>query len=141
MIHRESVGEQTVIRFNHVEIAVARKFCVHAVTGLARFAVADPVRQHDEKFRSIQRLTSTKKFTGKFRSNKLRAAAGRSVHDQNCIGRFALRIFLRFAERPVVDAQLRQRFARLKFKIRNRVIAFSRWGIIASRRDTRSQAR
>ena len=114
VIHSEAFGEQTILRLDHVEITVARKFCVHSVARLARFAVADPVRQHDEKFRRIERLTFAEQFTGKFRANKLRAAAGRPVHDQHGVRRFALRIFLRFPQRPVMKTQLRQRFARMQ---------------------------
>ena len=95
VIYAKAFGEQSVIRLHHVEVAVAREFCVHAVARLARFAVADPVRQHDEKFRRVERLIFSKQLTGKFRTNKLRAAAGGPVHDQNGICRFALRVFLR----------------------------------------------
>ena len=83
VIHSEAFSEQSVLRVDHVEITVAREFGVHAVAGLARFAVTDAVRQHDEKFRRIERLIFSKQLTGKFRANKLRAAAGRPVHDQN----------------------------------------------------------
>ena len=103
MIYAEAFGEQSVIRLDHVEVTVAREFCVHAVARLARFAVANPVRQHDEKFRRVERLIFSKQLTGKFRANKLRAAAGCPVHDQNGICRFALRIFLRFSQCPIMD--------------------------------------
>ena len=141
VIHAEAFGEQSVIRLDHVEITVAREFRVHAVARFARFAVANPVRQHDEKFRRVERLIFSKQLAGKFRANKLRAAAGCPVHDQNGIGRFALRIFLRFSQRPIMDAQLRQCFAGLKFEIANREIAFGRRGIICGGRDTRGQNR
>ena len=69
------------------------------------------VRQHDEKFRRIERLIFSKQLAGKLRTDKLRTAAGCPVHDENCIRRFALRIFLRFSQRPVMQTQLRQCFA------------------------------
>ena len=103
VIHSKAFGEQSVIRLHHVEVTVAREFCVHAVARLARFAVANPVRQHDEKFCRVERLIFSKQLAGKFRANKLRAAAGCPVHDQNRICRFALRIFLRFSQRSVMD--------------------------------------
>ena len=130
VIHSEPLSEQTVIRFNHIEVTVMREFCVHPVTWLARFAVTDPVRQHDEVFRRIERLIFTKQFAGKFRANKLRAAARCSVHDENRIGGFTFRIFLRLPERPVMEAQLRQCFAGSKFEIADRKVAFCRRGII-----------
>ena len=107
VVHAQSFGQQAVLRFHHVAVSVARKFCVHAVARLARFAVADPVRQNDEKFRRIQRLIFPEEFAGKLRPNKLRAAARCPMHDENCIGRLALRIFLRLSERPIMETQLR----------------------------------
>ena len=141
VIYAKAFGEQSVIRLHHVEVTVTREFRAHAVARFARFAMTDPVRQHDEKFRRVEWLIFSKKLAGKFRANKLRAAAGCPVHDQNRIGRFALRIFLRFSERPIMDAQLRQCFAGLKFEIGNREIAFGRRGIICGGRDTRNQDR
>ena len=120
VIHSESFGEQTVIRLNHVDITVMREFRVHAIARLARFAVTDPVRQHDEIFRRVERLILSKQFAGKFRANKLRAAARCPVHDENGIGSLALRVFLRFPQCSIMDTQLRQCFARLKFEIANR---------------------
>ena len=94
MIHAEPFGQQSILRLDHVAIAVTRKLRVHSIARLARFAVADAVRQHDEKFRGIERLTCAEKFAGKFRTDKLRAAAGRAVHDQDGVRRFALRVLL-----------------------------------------------
>jgi hypothetical protein len=112
---------------------------VHAVARLARFAVTDSVRQHNEKLRRIERLARTEKFTGEFRANKLRAAAGCSVHDENCISRFALSIFLRFSERPVMNPQPRQCFAGLKFAIPNGIIALGGRRIIGRELETGGQ--
>ncbi len=110
MINAEAFGEQAVLRFNHIEIAVARKPRVHSVTRLARFPVAYAIRQDDEKFRRVQRLIFPEQFAGKFRPNKLRAATGRPVHDENRIRCFPLRVFLWFTQRPVMDAQFGQCF-------------------------------
>src|SRR5207302_11063345 len=91
---------------------------------------ANSIRQDDEEFCRIERLTIAEKFAGKLRSNELRAASSRSMHDQHCVRRLALRIFLRLPQGAVMDAQLRQRFATGEFEIANRVIAFRRRGII-----------
>ncbi len=45
--------------------------------------------------------------------------------------RLSLRIFFSLPDGTVMDAQLRQRFARSELEIANRVIAFRRRGIIA----------
>ena len=73
------------MRLDHVKVAVARKFGMHAVTGFARFAVADPIGQNDEKFRRIERLIRSKQLARKFGANKLPAGAGGAVHDQHRI--------------------------------------------------------
>ena len=139
VVHAQSVGQQAILRFDHVEVSVARKFRMHPVARLARFAVADRIRQDDEELCHIERLIFPEELAGKLRANKLRAAAGRPMHDENCIRRFALRIFLRFSERPIMETQLRQCFARSKFEIANRVIALSRRRIIGGRCETRCQ--
>src|SRR5437016_9999543 len=106
MINAESFGEQTVLRFNHVEVTVAREFRVHSVTRLARFAVADAVRQHDEEFRRIERLILPEQFASKLGANELRAATGCPVHDKNGIRRLAVRVFLWFTQCPISETQL-----------------------------------
>ena len=116
-----------------------REFCVHAVTRFARFAMANPVRQHNEKFCYIERLIFSEKLASEFGANKLRAAAGCSVHDENRIGRFALRVLLGFSQRAIVNPQFRQSFARLKFEVANREIAFGRRGIICGQHETRGR--
>ena len=84
---------------------------MHAVTRLARFAVANSVRQHDEKFRRIERLIFSKEFAGKL--GRINCAPLPVVPCMMRIGirRFALRILLRFSQRPIMEAQLRQCFA------------------------------
>ena len=108
MVHSQPFRQQAILRFHHVDVAVARELCVHTVAGLARLAVTNPVRQDDEKLRRIERLTFPEKLIRKFRSrDKLRTAAGCPMDDENCIGRLALRILLRLSECPVMETQLR----------------------------------
>src|SRR6266550_1586102 len=103
---------------------------MHPIARFVRFAVADPVRQHDEKLGLIEWLIFPEKFTAKFWPNKLRAAARRPVHDQYGVARLALRVLLRFPERPIVQPQLWQRLARGELEIANSKIAFRRRRII-----------
>ena len=141
MVHSEPFGEQSILRFDHIAITVVWKLCLHSVSGLARFAVSDPVRQHGEEFRRIQRLILPEELIRELWArqvrrqkwsslHKLRAAASRSMHDEDCIRRFALCIFFRLSDGPVMETQLWQRLARCKFKIPNREIAFRRGGIV-----------
>ena len=93
MIGGEPFGKQPILRFDHVVVTVARKLCVHVIARLARFSMADSIRQHNEEFGRIQWLTFPEKFAGKFRPDKLRATSRRAVHDQYDIG-FAASSFL-----------------------------------------------
>src|SRR5204862_2901904 len=79
------------------------------------------------------------KFAGEFRPNKLRTAAGGSVHDQNRIARLALVVFVDLAERPIMNPQLRQAFTGSEFEIANGVIAFDRRRVIRRQSAARSQ--
>src|SRR5437763_14358917 len=76
VVHAEPVGEQTILRLDHVHVAVVRKLRVHAVAWLARFAVADAIRLDDEELHRAERLARAEKFAGKFRPDELPAAAG-----------------------------------------------------------------
>ena len=61
------------------------------------------------------------------------------MHDENGIRRFALWIFFRFPQCPIMQTQLPQRLAGSKFEIANRVIAFLRRRIIGGRCEIRGQ--
>ena len=98
VVHAQPVGQQSKLRLDHVDVAVARKLRVHAVARLARFSVPDSVRQHDEKFRGIERLTRAEKFAREFRPDKLRAASGGSVRDQHRVPNDAFLVLHRFAD-------------------------------------------
>ena len=137
MVHAEPVGEQTILRLDHVHVAVVRKLRVHAVTWLARFAVTDAIRHDDEKLHRAKRLARAEKFAGKFRPDELPAAAGGAVGNQNRIAHDAFVVFHRFAKRPVMDLQFRQRFARGEFEIANDVIAFRRRQIFGGAKNRR----
>src|SRR5438552_10565838 len=97
--------------------------------------MTNSIRQDDEEFGGIERLTAAEKFAGKLRPNKLCAASSRSVHDQHCVGRFSLGIFISLPQGAIMQAQLRSCFATCEPEIANCVIAFRRRGIIA-RADT-----
>src|SRR5439155_10886549 len=98
-------------------------------------------REDDEKFCRIERLVFREQLIRKLGPrHKLRAAASCPVHDEDCIRRSALRIFLRLSNGPVMEMQLWQGFAGGKFEIPYE-IAFRRRGIIGARRKTRGEQR
>ena len=112
---------------------------MHPVARFGRLAVADPVRQHDEKLRRIEWLIFAEKLARKFRPDKLRAATRRPVHNENRVARFALRVLLRFSQRPIMETQLWQCFAPRKFEIANRIVALGGGRIVGGGPETRRQ--
>ena len=72
-----------------------REFCVIAAARLARSAVTDPVRQHDEVFRRIERLIFTKQFAGKSGRRNCAPLPVVPCMIRTGIGGFTFRIFLR----------------------------------------------
>lgn len=130
MIHSESVGQQSILRFDHVEVTIMRQFCVHPIAWLTRFSVTDPVGQDDEKFRRVEWLIFSKKFARELRPDELRSAPGCPVQDQHRVRRFALGIFIHLAKRAIMNPQFRQRLAGSKSEIADYVISFCRRGII-----------
>ena len=82
----------------------------------------------------IERLVLPEKFAGKFRPDKLRAAARRPVRDQNGVAHIPFRILVDLPERPIMNPQLRQRLAGSELEVANRVIAFRRRRIIRRER-------
>src|SRR5207302_10384813 len=101
MIDAEPVGQQSILRFHHVDVTVARKLRVQPIAWFTRFAVTNSVRKHDEKFCRIERLTFSEKLARKFRTNKLRAAASCPVHDEDSVARLALRVFVELADSSI----------------------------------------
>ncbi len=126
VIYAHAIGQQAILRFDHVDVTVARKFGVQSIAWLARFAVTDAIWHYDKKFRCIEWLIFAEKFTSELRPDELPAVAGRTVGDQDSVGNFAGSVFVDLAERPIMNFQLGQGFAGSEFEIANRVVAFGR---------------
>src|SRR5216684_13562 len=92
VVYAEPVHQEAKLRFDHVDVTVTGKLRVHPVARLARFAVADSIRQDDEKLRGIERLARAEKFAREFWPDELRAAARRPVRDQHRISHDAFLI-------------------------------------------------
>src|SRR5258708_30766275 len=90
--------------------------------------MADAVRKNDAVARRIEKLPRSKQFGSKDGREKLMASDAGAVKNQNRIRDAALRIARRLAQRGVVQAQFRQRFARPKFEIFDDEIAFGSFG-------------
>src|ERR1700680_4298000 len=109
MIDTQTVGEQPILRLDHVDVAVMGKCRMQGVARLARLSVADAIGENDEIAARIERLAGAEQRAGEFRPNELRAASTRSVQDQDRVAHYPLRITLRRADGAVMKAELWQR--------------------------------
>ena len=107
----QALGQQPVLRFDHVAVAVVRKAGVQPVARLAGVAVADAVGEHDEVLRGIERLTRREELARKFRSHETRTAPSGAVQDEDRVMHHAVGVRARCTEGAIVDAQLRERLA------------------------------
>ena len=119
MVDAESINEQAMLGFEHVEIPVLRELRAQSVTGLARLAVTDVVRRDDVELRGVERLPRPEQLIGERAAGELRAGAARPVHHQDGVADDALRVLLRRAPRPVMHLQLREGLARREPEVRN----------------------
>ncbi len=124
----QTLRRQPVLRLHHVIVVVAGKFRPHAVGGLGGFAVADPVRQHDEILGGVERFAWAEQLAGEARGQHAGAGAGGAVQDQNRLAR-------RLADGAVVHAQLRHHLAGVEAEIARGPGALLRRGELRRRRQ------
>jgi hypothetical protein len=76
-LEAEPLGEEAMLQVDHVLGIVLREFHLEPVGGLRRAAVADRVRQDDEKLLGIERLPLAKQLASKSRrQHRVRRAGG-----------------------------------------------------------------
>ncbi len=136
VIDLQSFGEQAVLRFDHVGVAVLRKLRAQAVAGFGGLAVPDAVGQHDEVASGVERLSGAKQLTRELGPDELRAAAAGAVTDEHGIAHDALGVLLRCAQRPIVNPQFRQRFAVREMEIAQHEVAFDRGRVVGGLRGS-----
>src|ERR1700682_4995139 len=130
MIDAQTVGDQPILRLDHVDVAVTGKCRVQAVARLARLPVPDAIGKNDEIATRIEQLAGAEQRAREFRPNELRAASTRSMQDQDRVAHSPLRIALRRAERAVMKAKFRQLLTRCETEILDDEIALRRCGIL-----------
>jgi hypothetical protein len=130
MVHAQALGEQTVLRIDHVRVTVLRKSRLEPIARLRGFSVTDAVGQHDEVFRRVEELARAEQLAGEFRAQELRAGSTRAVPYPHGVAHDAFGVLLRLAERTVVQAQLRQRFAARELEVAQHEIALDGRGIV-----------
>ena len=129
MVHAQALSEKLVLRRDHVAVVVLGKVRVQAVARLARFSVANVVGQDDEVTRGIEKLSGTEEDVSKLRGEELMSCPAGAVENEDDVGDFAARIFCRFAEGRVVQAELGERLAGLEMEVVGDVVAFGGSGL------------
>jgi hypothetical protein len=67
VIHTEAFRDELMLRGHHVVIIVLRKFHAQAVTGLARFSMANVVGDDDVVARDVELATRSEQHSGENR--------------------------------------------------------------------------
>jgi hypothetical protein len=124
MLDAEPLGDEPIMRIDHVVVVVFRKCGLRPVGWLQRFAVADAVGNDDVVFRRIERLAGSEHLAGKgWREHRRRRAAGAVQHQHRLAGRCA--------HGGVVQLQLRHGLAGVKLEILRDPIALFGRGIVS----------
>src|ERR1700761_6735333 len=100
-----------------------RKLRMQAVTGFARLAVTERIRQHDEIAGGIEELPRTKQLARKLRPYETSARTTRAVDDQHRIANNSMRVTLGLTEGMVVHADLGQGLAGGELEVVNDKVA------------------
>src|ERR1700694_855659 len=108
MVDTQTLGDQPILRLDHVDVAVMGECRVQAVARLARLPMPDAIGENDEIASRIEQLPGAEQRAREFRPNELRAASTRSMQDEDRVAYNPLRIALWLAERAVMNAKLRQ---------------------------------
>ncbi len=117
------LGQESVVRVNHVLVVVAREARAQAVGRLARFPVPDRVRQDDVVAAGVERLPGTEELAGEYRCEQRSAGLRRAVEHDDRLSRGR-------ADRSVMQPQLRQHLAALKAEVAHDPAAFARRRIV-----------
>ena len=111
------LGEQPVLRGDHVVVRVLREFRMQPIAGLTRSAVPNAVGQHDEILRAVEQLAGCEEFAGIRGGKKAAPRPAGAVQNHDRVANDASGIALRCAERGVVESQLGESFTRAKGEI------------------------
>ena len=90
MPQTETLGEQAILRIDHVGVIVFREFCSKAIRGLRTAAVTDAVWNDEVVFRRIEWLAGTEQLAGEvWREHAGRRTAGAVEYQNGLTRRFA----------------------------------------------------
>src|SRR6516225_3299065 len=83
MVQTETLGEQAILRVNHVGVIVFGEFRFQTIGRLQAFAVSDAVGDDDIIFGGVQRLARAEQLTGKIRGKHTGGRAATAVKHQH----------------------------------------------------------
>ena len=130
MVYAEALGQEAMLRLDHVGIPVGGEPGVEAVAWLARAPVPYPVGQDDEHAGGVERLARPEKLAGKHRIDEARAGAPRPMEDEDGVPNGSVRAALGPSQKAVVDAQFRQALAGGKLEIPDHIVRLRRLGVV-----------
>ena len=125
MPQAETLGEQTILRVDHVGVIVCGEFRFKTIRRLCAFAVTDAVGNDDVIFGGVEWLAWAEKLTGEISRKHAGGRAGGAMQHQH-------RLPGRLADRGVVQPQLGQHFASVKLKVARDPVGLLWRGIICS---------
>ena len=135
----QAVGQQEVLRADHVVVVVVREPRVQAVARLARLAVADAVGKDDEVLRGVEQLSGAEQLAAECARQEPCARAAGAVHDHDGVLDHARGVTVRRADRAVVQCHRRQRLATRERKSVDDEVAFDRGGEVGRTRRHRAE--
>src|SRR6516164_10386884 len=106
-----------MLRAHHVVVRIFREPRVQPVARLARLAMSDAVRQHDEVTVGVEQLTSSEELPSKCLAEKARTASAGAMEDEDGVGDRPGPVPTRNTDRPVVQGQRRKRLAVAEFEV------------------------
>ena len=124
MIDVQSLGDEFMLRIDHVLIAILRKARAHPVAGLGGFSVPDVVGQDDVILLDVEQPAGNKQHAGELRPQELVTAAACAMHDEHRVRDAARFVAHGRAQRRVMQAQRVERLAVGEFEILDDVVAF-----------------
>src|SRR6476620_8126027 len=122
MVDTKSVDQQ-LLRFDHVIVAIARKFAPQFVAGLARSATAETVGYDQRILGAVERLPAPEQLRTEGVDNGFATTIG-AVQQQHRIREAPFGIAPRCSKCDIVLAKLRQRLAGLEAKVAEDEICF-----------------
>ena len=123
MLDAEPLGDQPVLRRDHVGVVVEREFGAQPVGRLGRFPGADRVRQDDEIFRGVERLARRRTARRRRPRQETGAGASGAVQDQH-------RLAGRRADRRIVQPHFGHHLAGVEAEVLGDPVALLRRRIV-----------